>query len=552
MPSDRAIHAPRRRALAAAWLHARTTRTVEAAHCGGALCTSLPRGITEELARYGVCTRRGVHVPRLIDTDLPARLDRLPWSRWHWRVVLALGITWLLDGLEVTLVGAVANVLGKPEALHLSETEIGASVSAYLAGAVLGALVFGRLTDRLGRKKLFFVTLSVYLGATFLTALSTGFLTFALFRAITGAGIGGEYSAINAAIDELLPARVRGRADLAINGTYWLGTALGAVSTLFLLDPRVLPINLGWRVCFGLGGVLGLAILLTRRHLPESPRWLLMHGRVAEAEAVVRSIEDEVVRGGHVLAPPERLSTVDTAADTSWRRIAYVLLVKDRRRAILGMALMVAQAFAYNGVFFTYALVLGRFYGVPLDDIGLYLLPFAFGNLLGPFVLGPLSDRVGRRIMIAGTYIVTGVLLAVAGWAFAANVVTSTQLTVLWCIVFFVASAAASSAYLTVSELFPVELRGMAIAVFYALGTGAGGVAAPALFGALVGTGSRGGVLAGYLLGAALMVAAGVVAIFLAVPAEKRSLEDIAAIDDSAPRRKSKPTEVAVTSGSSR
>ena len=493
-----------------------------------------------------------MHVPRLVETDLPARLDRLPWSRWHWRVVLALGITWLLDGLEVTLVGAVANVLGKPEALHLSETQIGASVSAYLAGAVLGALFFGRLTDRLGRKKLFFVTLSVYLGATFLTALSTGFLTFALFRAITGAGIGGEYSAINAAIDELLPARVRGRADLAINGTYWLGTALGAASTLVLLDPKVLPINLGWRVCFGLGGVLGLAILLTRRHLPESPRWLLMHGHVSEAEAVVRGIEDEVVRDGHVLAPPERLSTVDTAADTSWRRIAYVLLVKDRRRAILGMTLMVAQAFAYNGVFFTYALVLGRFYGVPADDIGLYLLPFAFGNLLGPFVLGPLFDRVGRRIMIAATYITTGVLLAIAGCAFAANVVTSTQLTVLWCIVFFVASAAASSAYLTVSELFPVELRGMAIAIFYALGTGAGGVAAPALFGALVGTGSRSGVLHGYLLGAGLMVVAGVVAIVLAVPAERRSLEDIAAIDDRAPRRRAKGAALAVTPGSSR
>lgn len=494
-----------------------------------------------------------MHVPRLVETDLPARLDRLPWSRWHWRVVLALGITWLLDGLEVTLVGSVANVLGKSESLHLSETEIGASVSAYLAGAVVGALFFGRLTDRLGRKRLFFVTLSVYLGATFLTALSTGFLTFALFRAITGAGIGGEYSAINAAIDELLPARVRGRADLAINGTYWLGTALGAAATLVLLDPKVLPINLGWRVCFGLGGILGLAILLTRRHLPESPRWLLMHGRVAQAESVVRGIEEEVIRDGHVLAPPERLTTVDIAADTTWRRIGYVLLVTNRRRAILGMTLMIAQAFAYNGVFFTYALVLGRFYGVPADDIGLYLLPFAFGNLLGPFVLGPLFDRVGRRIMIAATYIATGVLLAIAGSAFAANVVTSTQLTGLWCIVFFVASAAASSAYLTVSELFPVELRGMAIAIFYALGTGAGGVAAPALFGALVGTGSRGGVLHGYLLGAGLMILAGVVAIFLAVPAERRSLEDIAAIVDASPRKKrTKRSQLAISSGSPR
>lgn len=475
---------------------------------------------------------------RFLETDLPARLDRLPWSRWHWRVVLALGITWLLDGLEVTLVGAVASVLGKPETLHLTETQVGASVSAYLAGAVLGALFFGRLTDRFGRKKLFFVTLAVYLTATFLTSLSTGFVTFVAFRALTGAGIGGEYSAINAAIDELLPARVRGRADLAINGTYWLGAALGAASTLVLLDPDVLPITIGWRVCFALGAVLGLGILLTRRHIPESPRWLLMHGRVAEAEAVVSAIEREVERDGHVLAPPEHLSVVDTAVDTSWRRIAHVLLVERRRRSLLGATLMIAQAFAYNGVFFTYAMVLGKFYGVPADDIGLYLMPFAAGNLLGPLVLGPLFDRFGRRFMIAATYVTTGLLLAVVGWAFAADLVTSTQLTTLWCVVFFVASAAASSAYLTVSELFPVELRGMAIAIFFAIGTGAGGVAAPALFGALVGTGSRSGVLEGYLFAAALMVIAGIAAAILALPAEGRSLEEIAEMDDRNPEPK--------------
>lgn len=469
---------------------------------------------------------------RPIVTDIPARLDRLPWSGWHWRVVLALGITWLLDGLEVTLVGAVANVLGRPEALRLGEEQIGASVSAYLAGAVIGALLFGRLTDRLGRKKLFFVTLTVYLAATFLTAFSTGFVSFMIFRAITGAGIGGEYSAINAAIDELLPARVRGRADLAINGTYWLGTAVGAASTLILLDPHVLPTWLGWRVCFGLGGVLGLFILFTRRHLPESPRWLLMHGRVAEAEEVVRAIERQVERGGHVLPPPERKAVVDAAADTSWSRIAHVLFVEHRRRAILGTVLMVAQAFAYNGVFFTYALVLGKFYGVPADDIGLYLLPFAFGNLLGPFALGPLFDRLGRRMMISATYVGTGLLLAITGWAFASDLVSSKELTAMWCIVFFVASAAASSAYLTVSELFPVELRGMAIAVFYSIGTGAGGVVAPALFGKLVASGRRSGILDGYLLGAALMIAAGVVAFLLALPAERRSLEEIAEMDD--------------------
>lgn len=471
---------------------------------------------------------------RMLETDIPARLDRLPWSRWHWRVVIALGITWLLDGLEVTLVGAVANVLGYTDTLALTPAEIGQSVSAYLAGAVLGALFFGRLTDKLGRKKLFFITLGVYLGASFLTALSTGFVSFAIFRALTGAGIGGEYSAINASIDELLPARVRGRADLAINGTYWLGAAVGALGTLVLLDPSMFPRWLGWRACFGLGAALGLVILFTRRHLPESPRWLLMHGRVAEAERVVATIEDEV-RRGHVLELPRHTSKVDTKADTSWRRILHVLFVRHRRRAILGLVLMVAQAFAYNGVFFTYPLVLGRFYGTPAEDTGLYLLPFAFGNFFGPIVLGPLFDRIGRRTMIASTYGLTGILLAVTGFAFAGGAVSSTELTVLWCLVFFVASAAASSAYLTVSELFPVELRGMAIAVFYAVGTGTGGVVAPALFGALVGTGSRGEVLHGYLLGAGLMLLAAVVAALLAVPAEGRSLEEIAAMSDGEP-----------------
>jgi MFS family permease len=469
---------------------------------------------------------------RYIDTDIPPRLDRLPWSHWHWRVVIALGVTWLLDGLEVTLVGAVANVLREPETLHLTEGQIGAAVSSYLAGAVLGALFFGRLTDMLGRKKLFFVTLAVYLSASFLTAFSGGFVSFAIFRFFTGAGIGGEYSAINAAIDELLPARVRGRADLAINGTYWLGAALGSLGTLVLLNPAIIPLWLGWRVCFGLGATLGLVILFTRRHLPESPRWLLMHGHVDEAERVVAGIEHIVSDEGHVLGPPLSHAKVDTRADTSWGRILRVLFIQHRRRAILGFVLMVAQAFAYNGVFFTYPLVLGRFYDVPADATGLYLLPFSFGNLFGPIVLGPLFDRVGRRFMISATYTITGVLLALTGLAFARNVVGSTHLTAMWCLVFFFASAAASSAYLTVSELFPVELRGMAIAVFYAVGTGAGGVLAPTLFGILVGTGSREGVLHGYLLGAGLMVLAGVTAAILALPAEKRSLEEIAAMSD--------------------
>ncbi len=372
----------------------------------------------------------------------------------------------------------------------------------------------------------------MYLGASFLTAFSTGFATFALFRFFTGAGIGGEYSAINAAIDELLPARVRGRADLAINGTYWLGAALGAFGTLVLLDQALVPRWLGWRLCFGLGAVLGLVILFTRRHLPESPRWLIMHGRLPEAEETVRAIERKIAGQGRELAPPHGLARVDTNADTSWRHILRVLFVEHRRRAILGFVLMVAQAFAYNGVFFTYPLVLGRFYDVPPGDIGLFLVPFSIGNMCGALLLGPLFDILGRRFMISTTYALTGVLLAVTGVVFARTGLGSAGLTAMWCLVFFVASAAASSAYLTVSELFPVELRGMAIAVFYSIGTGAGGVLAPALFGALVGTGSRDGVLSGYLLGAALMIVAGGVAAFLALPAEQRSLEQIAVMPD--------------------
>ncbi len=485
---------------------------------------------------------------KLVETDIPARLDRLPWSGWHWRVVIALGVTWLLDGLEVTLVAAVGNVLGDPKTLSLTEGEIGAAVSAYVSGAVAGALFFGRLTDKLGRKKLFFVTLSVYLVASFFTAFSTGFLTFAFFRALTGAGIGGEYSAINAAIDELLPARVRGQADLAINGTYWLGAALGALGTIVLLNPRVVPQWLGWRLCFGVGASLGLVILFTRRHLPESPRWLLMHGRVEDGERVVSEIEEQVRKSGHELPTPETSHAIDIQGDTSWGRILRVLFIEHRRRAILGLVLMISQAFAYNGVFFTYPLVLGKFYDVAPFDVGLYILPFSLGNLLGPVVLGSLFDRIGRRAMISGTYALTGVLLAVTGFAFSSDVVTRVQLTALWCVVFFFASAAASSAYLTVSELFPVELRGMAIAVFYAIGTGAGGAVAPAVFGALVGTGSRAGVRNGYLFGAGLMIFAGLVAAVLALPAERRSLEEIREMPDQPKQREAALRKAADTS----
>jgi MFS family permease len=467
------------------------------------------------------------------DSDVPARLDRLPWSAWHWRVVVALGITWMLDGLEVTLVGALAPVLKEPDTLNLSDSQIGGSATCYLAGAILGALVFGRLTDMLGRKRLFLVTLGVYLAATLASGLSWNFASFAFFRALTGMGIGGEYAAVNSAIDELLPARVRGRADLAINGTYWAGTALGALATLVLLSPRVLPHAIGWRVVFGMGALIGASVLIIRHYVPESPRWLLLHGRVPEAERATRAIEQQVESSRREpLPPPGPASRMEAKGNVTFVAIAKVLLRNHRRRTILGLSLMVAQAFAYNGVFFTYALVLSKFYGVPSTRIGLYLLPFAAGNLLGPIVLGPLFDTLGRRLMISGTYISSGLLIALTGGGLVQGWLNATTLTLLWCLVFFVASAAASSAYLTVSELFPVELRGMAIALFYAVGTAAGGLVAPALFGALLQTGSRGQVFIGYLIGAVLMVAAGLVAAVLGVAAEGKSLEALNPIND--------------------
>jgi MFS family permease len=464
-------------------------------------------------------------------------MDRLPWSPWHLRIVVALGITWMLDGLEVTLVGAVAPVLSEPDTLALSDSAIGASATAYLAGAVAGALLFGRLTDAFGRKRLFLVTLSLYAGATLLTALSWNFASLAVFRALTGAGIGGEYSAVNSAIDELIPARLRGRTDLLVNGTYWLGTALGAVLTLVLLDPRVLPHAIGWRCVFFLGAVLGLGIIFLRHHVPESPRWLLLHGRVDEAEAVVAGVEASVACSStgtpdaRALPHPGAPREIEAKGHVTFSAIARVLLRRHLRRTVLGLSLMIAQAFAYNGVFFTYPLVLARFHGVPAGRVGLYLIPFAIGNLLGPIVLGPLFDTIGRRPMIVATYGLSALLLAATGFATAHGWLTAVTQTLAWCVVFFVASAAASSAYLTVSELFPVELRGMAIAVFYSAGTGAGGVLAPLLFGALVQSGSPARVALGYYAGGVLMLAAAVVGAWLGVVAERKSLEEIATLE---------------------
>lgn len=457
-------------------------------------------------------------------SDIPARLDRLRWSAWHTRIVMALGITWMLDGLEVTLVGAVAPLVAGPSALNLSDAQIGIAATCYLAGAVIGALVFGRLSDQFGRRRLFFVTLAVYASATALTAVSWNFVSFALFRALTGAGIGGEGAAVNSAIDELLPARVRGHASLAISGSYWLGTALGATLALVVADPRLLPAAWSWRVAFFVGAALAGFILLLRRNLPESPRWLLLHGRLADAERAMSDIER---RAPAIDDEPPVTTPLVARGSVGIRFIARELLQRHPRRTALGLSLMIAQAFAYNGVFFTYALVLVRFYGVSPAKVGAYLIPFAIGNFLGPLTLGRLFDTVGRRPMIVATYAGAGALIALAGWGMVAGWLTAATQTLLWSLAFFVASAAASAGYLTVSELFPVELRSMAIAVFYSVGTAAGGLLAPAVFGALVQTGERARLLDAYLVSAGLMVAGAMAALFLGVAAERKSLEDL-------------------------
>lgn len=461
-------------------------------------------------------------------TDIPARLDRLPWSRWHWRVVIALGVAWVLDGLEVTLVGSIGGVLERGDTLGLSAAQVGASGSLYIGGAVLGALVFGRLADRLGRKRLFLITLAVYTAATLATAFSPNFAFFAVCRFITGVGIGGEYAAINSAIDELIPARVRGRVNLAINGSFWLGAALGAGLSLVLLDPAVLGPVWGWRAAFALGGALAIAILLVRRDVPESPRWLISHGRADEAERVVRDIEAQVEAQHGPL--PAAVGSVDYRERHSptLREIAQVLLHRYRRRSIVALALMISQAFFYNAIFFTYALVLTRFYGVAEGRVALYIFPFALGNVLGPLLLGPLFDRVGRRRMIALTYVLSGVGLAITGWAFMQGWLDAWSQALAWSAVFFLASAAASSAYLTVSEVFPLEMRALAISLFYAVGTGAGGFVAPWLFGTLIATGDRSAVAVGYAIGAVLVIVAGLLALRYGVDAERRALEDIA------------------------
>ncbi len=464
----------------------------------------------------------------IVETRVAARLDRLPWGRFHTHVVVALGITWILDGLEVTLAGAVAGALKDSSSLAFTNEEIGLSASAYLAGAVLGALFFGWATDRLGRRKLFFITLLLYIAATTATAFSWNIWSFALFRFLTGAGIGGEYTAINSTIQELVPARVRGHTDLAINGSFWVGTALGALGSIVLLSPDTLGPDTGWRACFLIGAALGIPILASRYFIPESPRWLITHGRMAEADDIVDEIESRFHGSGIDLSaetPSMRLSKFHRLTP---RDVMETLFRLHRTRALVGLCLMTAQAFFYNAIFFTYALVLTDFYGVPAAHVGWYILPFALGNFLGPVLLGRLFDTLGRRVMIAFTYAMSGILLSVSGWLFAEGLLDGTTQTIAWMVIFFFASAAASSAYLTVSETFPLELRAFAIAIFYAFGTALGGIAGPFVFGALIETGSRGNVFAGYLIGSGLMIAAAIVAAIWGVSAERKPLEAVA------------------------
>ncbi|MFC4500436.1 MULTISPECIES: MFS transporter [Streptomyces] len=469
---------------------------------------------------------------RTITTDIPARLDRLPWSRWHWTVVIGLGTVWILDGLEVTVVGNIAGRLSEPgSGLPITSGQVtGIAAALYVAGACAGALFWGRLTDRWGRKRLFMITLAVYLAATALTAISFDTWWFLLFRFLTGFGIGGEYAAINSAIDELIPSQHRGRVDLIINGSFWLGAIGGSLLSIVALDTSLFAADVGWRLTFALGAVLALVILLVRRHVPESPRWLLIHGRDREADDIVTSIERrvEAERNGEQLPRPEGELTIRQRDSVSFGEIARTLFSDYRRRSVLGFSLFIGQAFLYNAITFGFGAILTTFFDVPSGNTGYYFAVIAVGNFCGPLLLGKLFDTVGRRVMISSTYLLSGALLFGTAWLFDRGSLSATTMTACWCAVLFFASAGASSAYLTVSEIFPMETRAMSIAFFYALGTAAGGISGPLLFADLTGTGKVADTVLAFQIGAALMCAAGLVAAFLAVKAERRSLEDIA------------------------
>jgi MFS family permease len=446
-------------------------------------------------------------------------------------IVVGLGTVWILDGLEVTTVGNIASRLSEGgSGLAITSGEItGIAAALYVAGACVGALFFGWLTDRYGRKKLFMVTLAVYLAATALTALSFSAPWFFVFRFITGFGIGGEYAAINSAIDELIPSKYRGRVDLMINGSYWLGAVGGSLLSILALDTGIFPKDVGWRLTFAMGVVLGLVILLVRRHVPESPRWQFIHGQGESADALVSSVERGIEREkGHRLPEPAGEITVHQRKSIGLVSIARTVFRTYPRRATLGLALFIGQAFLYNAITFGFGAILTTFFDVPTGSTGYYFAVIAAGNFLGPLFLGRLFDTVGRRVMISSTYLVSGILLFTTAWLFGNGSLSATSLTACWCVVLFFASAGASSAYLTVSEIFPMETRAMAIAFFYATGTAAGGITGPLVFAGLTASGVVDDTALAFQIGAGLMCAAGLVAAVLAVKAEGRSLEDIA------------------------
>jgi MFS family permease len=464
-----------------------------------------------------------------IKTDIPARLDRLPWSRFHLLIVVGLGVTWILDGLEITIVGALGPALQSNQTLHLSSANLGAVASFYVVGAVTGALVSGWVTDRFGRRLVFYATLIVYLAGVLSSAFAWDFLSFAFFRMLTGVGIGGEYAAVNSAIDELIPAKYRGRIDLIVNGSFWVGAAAGAAITPLLLDQSLFAVNVGWRLGFGVGGALGLSILLLRRFIPESPRWLVTHCRAEEAEQTVLAIEKDVeISSGRKLPPAVGSLVVHPRKSFGLGIIFASMLGKHRSRSVLALVLMVAQSFLYNSVFFSYGIILSHFYHVPAQRIGFYLLPLALGNFCGPLLLGTLFDTIGRRKMIGGTFAISGLLLLLTAFLFGAGLLTEITQTAAWLTIFFFASAAASSAYLTASEIFPLETRALAIACFYALGTAIGGSLSPLLFGWLIESGSSWRVSLGYVVSAVLLLIAAITEWNLGIDAEGKSLEDIA------------------------
>ncbi len=466
---------------------------------------------------------------RTIETQVPARLDRLPWSRWHLGVVTALGTSWLLDGLQVTLAGSLAGILEAKDGLALTAPQVTAGATTYLAGAVIGAVLFGYLTDRLGRRKLFLVTLATYSLATLATALSWNFASFALFRLLTGLGIGGEYAAINSAVDELIPGKVRGTVDLIVNATFWLGAIIGSLASFFLLNTHAISQHISWRLAFGIAAVLGGGVLILRLGVPESPRWLMLRGRDEEADKIVSEIEKQVAKGAPDNLPkPEGKPLKLVVRDhTPWGDVFKSMFHDNRSRSFLALVLMVGQSFFFNSIFFTYGLIVKGFYGVNDQRLPLHLLPFAIGCFFGPVLLGPLFDRVGRKPMIAATYGLSGLLLALVVIPFARGTLNAHSLDLCFSVIFFVASSAASAAFLTVSEIFPLEIRAFAIAIFYATGTLIGGVGAPLLFGNLIASGSKMNVGYGYLLGGALMIAGAICELIIGVEAAGKSLESI-------------------------